>query len=164
MSIGATATLSDELPVVVNDLDGASLRLIKTSINETQLSTQMTDFVNYYYLSDSERHVVECIVQGEAGGESFKGKKLVAQCIVNACIESSLQPSEVKKAYKYSGWNTNVSEDTKKAVSEIFDYGYMVVDEPILYFYSPKYCNSSWHETQQYIITEGGHKFFSKKN
>jgi len=33
----------------------------------------------YFRLSESERRVAECIVQGEAGGEDFEGKCLVTQ-------------------------------------------------------------------------------------
>lgn len=38
-----------------------------------------------YSLSDNERRIVECIVMGEAGHQSYRGKVLVAQCILNAC-------------------------------------------------------------------------------
>ena len=46
-------------------------------------------------------------------------------------------------------------------MSEVFDYGYKLTSEPILYFYSPNRVTSDWHETQRHIITEGGHKFFA---
>ena len=114
-----------------------------------------------FELSEYERWVVECIVMGEAGGESYKGKILVAQCILNACLREDIQPSTVRTRYKYSGWKEDVSDDVKSAVSEVFDDGYKAVDEPILYFYAPKYVHSAWHETQRHVITEGGHKFFA---
>lgn len=116
----------------------------------------------FYELSDHERWVVEAMVMGEAGGESYTGKLLVAQCILNAAVMDDIPPSEVRTKYKYSGWNENISDDVKNAVSEVFDYGYTVVEEPILYFYSPKNVYSAWHETQKHIITEGGHKFFAE--
>ena len=115
-----------------------------------------------FRLSESERRVVECMVQGEAGGESYKGKMLVAQCIMNGCIESNMQPSQVRKQYQYSGWKTNVSEETKQAVRAVFDNGEKVVNEPILWFYAPKYCKGKFHETQTHVITEGSHKFFMR--
>ena len=114
-----------------------------------------------YELSDQERHVVESMVMGEAEGESYTGKLLVAQCILNATLKEGLPPSQVRVKYKYSGWNENPDDDVKNAVSEIFDYGYKVVDEEILYFYAPKYVDSAWHETLKHVITEGGHKFFA---
>lgn len=114
-----------------------------------------------YELSDYERHVVESMVMGEAEGESYNGKLLVAQCILNAAIKDNIPPSVVRTKYKYSGWNENPNDDVKNAVSEVFDYGYKVTEEPILYFYAPRWCTSAWHETQRHVITEGGHKFFA---
>ena len=113
-------------------------------------------------LSDYERWVVECIVMGEASGESWDGKVLVAQCILNACLRHNIQPSEVRVKYKYSGWNENPNNEEMTAVKAVFDNGHKVTDEPILYFYAPKYSKGKFHETQCYVITEGGHKFFKE--
>lgn len=150
----------------ISNVNISEERIFQTKEIKTQETEQMNmtsrSHVPYFRLSDTERKVVECIVQGEAGGESYKGKLLVAQCILNACLESNIQPSEVRIQFKYSGWKENVSDDTRKAVYEVFDNGYKVVDEPILYFYAPKYCTSKWHETQTHVITEGGHKFFKR--
>lgn len=114
-------------------------------------------------LSESERKVVECIVQGEAGGEDYIGKCLVAQCLFNSCEKNNITPSQVRKQLKYSGWNTNVSDETRLAVREVFDNGYQVVAEPIMYFYAPKLCKGKWHETQVFVIEHGCHKFFAQK-
>lgn len=113
-------------------------------------------------LTDYERYVAECIVMGEAAGESYEGKMLVAQCLLNACYKDDLKPSEVRIKYQYSGWNENPSEEVKSAVSAVFDERQTVTDEPILYFYAPKWCVSEWHETQEYVLTEGGHRFFKE--
>ena len=115
-----------------------------------------------FYLSSYERRVVECMVMGESGSEPYKGQLLVAYCILNACKKDGLQPSEVRRVYKYSGWNTNPSKSVKSAVSEIFNKGHKPINDTPLYFYAPKYCNSTWHETQRYICTVGGHKFFGR--
>lgn len=114
-------------------------------------------------LSEKERRVVECTVMGEAGAETYAGKMLVAQCIKNACEKDDLKPSEVIVRYKYSGWNDDPTEETKEAVKAVFDNGETVTEEKILYFYSPKHCRSKWHETQKYVLTEGGHRFFAEK-
>ena len=114
-----------------------------------------------YELSDQERHVVESMVMGEAKGETYTGKLLVAQCILNATLKEGLPPSQIRIKYQYSGWDENPDDDVKNAVSEIFDYGYKVVDEEILYFYAPSRCVSDWHESLKHVITEGGHKFFA---
>jgi spore germination cell wall hydrolase CwlJ-like protein len=115
-----------------------------------------------FYLSSYERKVVECVVMGESGGESYKGQTLVAFCILNACKKDGLQPSEVRRIYKYSGWNNKPNQSVKKAVRQVFDDGYKPVNDTPLYFYAPKHCNSAWHETQRYICTVGGHKFFGR--
>lgn len=115
-----------------------------------------------FYLSDDERRVVECIVMGEAGGEPYKGQVLVAFCILNGCLKEGIQPSSLRKEYKYSGWNNNPSKSVKEAVSEVFDNGCKPVNDFPLYFYAPKYAKGKWHETQRYICTVGGHKFFGE--
>lgn len=117
----------------------------------------------YFYLSDEERSIVECMVMGESGGESYKGQILVAYCILNACERSDLRPSDVKRVYKYSGWNENVSESVKNAVESVFDDGHRPVDDKPIWFYAPKYAKSSFHESQRFIIEEGGHRFFGEK-
>lgn len=117
-----------------------------------------------FYLTDYERWVVECVVMGESGGELYEGQVLVAQCILNACLKDNIQPSKVRKKYKYSGWNENPTKSVKNAVSAVFDLGEKIVDEPILYFYAPSLCKSKWHETQIFIIEFGGHRFFKEKN
>ena len=133
-----------------------------TEIVEVEIEEPMEEVAPVFYeLSDHERWVVEAMVMGEAEGESYTGKLLVAQCILNAALKDNISPSEVRIRYKYSGWNENPSDDVKNAVSEVFDYGYQVTEEPILYFYAPKRCTSAWHETQRHVITEGGHKFFA---
>lgn len=136
----------------------------KKSTTTKKKETTTTKSKSVFYLSDKERRVVECIVMGEAGGESYKGQVLVAQCILNACLKDNTQPSKVRTKYQYSGWNKNPSKSVKKAVSAVFDNGYKITNEPILYFYSPKYCKSSWHESQCFVIECGGHRFFKEKN
>lgn len=121
-----------------------------------------TDAKAEFYLSDYERWVAECVVMGESGGESYEGQVLVAQCLLNACLKEGLQPSEIRKKYKYAGWYDNPSNSVKTAVREVFDNGYKVTDEFILYFYAPKICKSDWHETQRFVIEVGGHKFFAE--
>ena len=116
----------------------------------------------YYELTDEERTVVENIVMGEAGGEPYDGQVLVAQCILNAAVKDGLKPSEIRTEYRYSGWNENPTESVKTAVSEVFDNGVKVVEEPILYFYAPARARSNWHESLDFVIEVGGHRFFKE--
>lgn len=116
----------------------------------------------YYAITDDDRYTLQCIVQGEAGGESIEGKMWVATCLLNAMRKDNMTAAEVRTAYQYAGWSENVSDDTIKAVSAVFDDGEATHDT-VLWFYAPKLCNGSWHETQRYVATIGGHKFFAPK-
>lgn len=152
-SVEATETTSCEQTPVVQ---------VK-SYKEIEPASPVVSLVStekFFPLSDYERSVVEHIVAGEARGESFKGQKLVAQCILDACILDGLQPSQVRTKYGYGGWSNEVTDSVKEAVSEIFDDGELAVQAPILYFYNPNYY-SSWHESQRFIIEEGNHRFFA---
>ena len=127
------------------------------------------DFERVYTLSDYERWYIECIVAGEANGESLLGKMAVAQCIRNAMIRDELTPMEVRDVYKYSGWNENletVDEDlfneVELAVWCVFDNGESVTEEEILWFYAPKRVKGvPFHESQKFVCEIGGHKFFA---
>lgn len=129
---------------------------------ETPQSVVAQEKKTEWYLSDYERSVVEKIVMGEAGGESYEGQVLVAQCILNACLQDNIQPSEVRRSYKYSGWKENVSTSVKLAVSDVFDKGHKITEEPILYFYAPALVDSDWHESLEFVLQEGCHKFFKE--
>lgn len=135
----------------------------KTTTTTKKKTTTTTKSKSVFYLSDNERRVVEYIVMGEAGGESYKGQVLVAQCILNACLKDNIQPSKVRTKYQYSGWNKNPSKSVKKAVSAVFDNGYKVTNECVLYFYAPKHTKSKWHETQKFVCEVGGHRFFAEQ-
>lgn len=114
----------------------------------------------FYPLTEQERKLVECIVEGESGNQRIEGRILVAQCIYNACVRDGLTPSEVKKEYQYIGWSDTPSELTKEAVSAVFDRGEMGVDDNILWFYNPKYDYGRFHNTQRFILQEQDHKFY----
>ncbi len=133
---------------------------VETETIIPEIETETED--PYFYLSDQERYIVECIVMGEAGGEPYEGQVLVAQCILNGCIKEDVQPSKLRKMYRYSGYRTNVTQSVKKAVRAVFDEGYEITDEPILYFYAPKHSKGKWHETQCFVIEVGGHRFFKE--
>lgn len=115
-----------------------------------------------FYLTDEERAVAEKIVMGEAGAEPYEGQVLVAQCLLNAAKKDGLEPSVIRTEYKYSGWNENPSESVKQAVSAVFDDGYKYIDEPVLYFYAPDLVKSDWHESLDFVIEYGNHRFFKE--
>ena len=128
-----------------------------------------------YPLSDYERWLVESIVAGEAGSEPYWGKVGVASCILNACFKDDIRPEEVQTKYQYSGFqpieefesecfevygNTDLADEVCEAVEQVFDRGEVLSDD-ILFFYAPKYSNGTWHQTQQFVVEVGGHRFYS---
>lgn len=115
-----------------------------------------------YELSASERILVESVVMAEAGGECFDGQVAVAQCILNACIKSGLRPDAVIRRFGYTYARPTASKSVINAVSAVFNKGDVVTTEPIMYFYAPAVCSSPWHESQTYVLTIGGHKFFKE--
>lgn len=113
-------------------------------------------------LTDDERDTVERVVMAEAGTEPYVGKMAVAQCILNACEQEGKSPDEIAKLYGYTDSRPEPSAEVKKAVAAVFDNGETATDAEILYFYAPALCKSSWHESQAYVCTIGGHRFFEE--
>ena len=118
-------------------------------------------------LTEDDRWFIESVVAGECAYEPYKGKLAVAQCYFDAMIKDGLTAREVKEVYQYAGWNPNLDKQDRKmyievmdAVHDIFDMGQFVTEKPILFFYAPSLCDSPWHESQNYAMTIGGHKFF----
>lgn len=117
-----------------------------------------------YPLTDAERDVVERVVMAEAGGESFEGQMLVAQCILNACEKTGTQPSEVVVTFKYAPARPEPTDSVREAVAAVFDAGEFITDEPVMFFYNPAKVTSTWHESQIFVIEEGGHRFFAERS
>ena len=116
-----------------------------------------------YPLTPQERDLVERVVMAEAGGESYKGQMLVAQCILNACEIDGIRPAKAIKKYAYAKARPEPSDSVKRAVSAVFDKGEQVTDEPIVYFYAPALVRSEFHESQRFVLAEGNHKFFAER-
>lgn len=115
-----------------------------------------------YALTAAERDTVERVVMAEAGAEPYEGQIAVAQCILNACERENMRPDEIVVEYQYTDMRPEPTDEVKAAVSAVFDYGETVTDREILYFYAPALCESEWHETQEYVMTVGGHRFFEE--
>ena len=115
-----------------------------------------------YALTAAERDTVERVVMAEAGAEPYEGQMAVAQCILNACELEDMRPDEIVIEYQYTDKRPTPTDEVKAAVSAVFDYGETVTDAEILYFYAPALCESEWHESQSYVMTIGGHRFFEE--
>lgn len=115
-----------------------------------------------YELTEAERVEIASVVMAEAGGEPFEGMMAVAQCILQASEDDGLRPTEAVVEYKYTKHRPKPSEDALRAVAAVFDEGRVVTAQPIKYFYAPALVYSAWHESQDYVLTIQGHKFFKE--
>lgn len=117
-----------------------------------------------YPLTDAERLEIAQVITAEAEGEPFAGKVAVAQCILQTCEDEGLRPAEVLEKYKYSRRRPEPTAEALEAVEAVFDFGHVATSEPIRYFYAPELIESTWHESQVYVMTINNHKFFKEKN
>ena len=115
-----------------------------------------------YELTDAERLLVAKVVEAEAKGEPYAGKVAVAQCILQSCEDDGIRPAEAVEKYHYSTARPNASQEALDAVQAVFDFGEVATSEPIKYFYAPDKTESKWHESQTYVLTINGHKFFKE--
>lgn len=156
----AKSELSAGEEIEIQDLD--------CEIPATESAGEMPNYDSLFYkITDDEREVIYNIVAGEAVGEPCEGKMAVAQCLYNAMIKEGKSASEIRTEYQYSGWNDKLKETNPEmyaevvvAVYAVFANGEFVSDNPILYFYAPRYVASGWHEAQQFDCEIGGHRFF----
>lgn len=116
-----------------------------------------------YDITDAERWTLASVITAEAGSEPFAGKVAVAQCILQACEDDGIRPTEAIAKYAYSSSRPRPYDDALEAVQAVFDHGDRVTAEPIKYYYAPALVYSDWHESQAYVMTINGHRFFAEK-
>lgn len=120
-------------------------------------------FEKRYSLTDAERYEVASVVMAEAGGECYAGKIAVAQCILQAAEDDGISVVDVLVEYAYTSKRPEPSQECLDAVGDVFDLGFVATTRPIKYFYNPALVDSPFHESQIYIMTIGGHKFYAEK-
>ena len=113
-------------------------------------------------LDSANRELLEALVMGEAGDQGFIGAALVAQTIHDTMIkDNNYDVNSIRIQHAYSGTiDKQPNEDVKSAVAYIFDKGGMAVQHRLIYFYAPRLVSSSFHESQKFIVSYKGHKFF----
>jgi len=146
-----------EIAELTNELEQLKAQIARPA--EAQKTNRSADRPRYN-LTDAERDLVERVVMAESGGESYQGQMLVCQCLLNACEIDDIRPAKAIKQYAYAKSRPEPSENVKRAVTAVFDEGERVTGEPIVYFYAPALTTSEFHESQEFVLTEGGHKFF----
>ena len=110
-------------------------------------------------LSSYDRAKLERLVMGEAGTMGYTGCALVAQSIRDAMNRSGTSSiDQIISEYQYFGSTAiEPNSDVLSAVSYIFDQDGSAVQHRVLCFYIGY---SSWHETQTFITSLGGVRFF----
>lgn len=108
-----------------------------------------------------------CAVVTAEGGTDKEVCLAVAQCLMNACEnhEWRYDPTEMMEMYQYATPADWVSDEARDACFEIFLSGntYAPVGNATL-FYAPQYCDSEWHEQQNYVCEISGVRFFEEAN
>jgi hypothetical protein len=106
-----------------------------------------------------------CRVITAEGGTDREVCMGVAQALYNACEKHEwlYSPTEMLGKYRYTSPADWVSDEAKDACVEIFLNGntYDPVGNATV-FYAPKYCDSLWHESQNFICEISGVRFFSE--
>ncbi|MHC1696423.1 MAG: cell wall hydrolase [Eubacteriales bacterium] len=117
-----------------------------------------------YPLREWERSMICRVLMTECPYEPPEGQRAVAQVILDR-IHSKAYPDNVYDVLTQDGQfagpsDADVLPEIAEAVEAVFDRGERVTEEPLYFFYAPRYGVSTWHERQEYITTIQNHKFY----
>lgn len=157
------STVATERPAASDAAEEQPAVVVTTPAGSSE-TLDPTEVPVRFCLSASERDTIERVVMAEAGGESFAGQMLVAQCILNAAEKEGVQPSEAVEIYSYTSNRPDPTQSVKDAVAAVFDRGEVAIDAPVMYFYNPALVTSTWHESQIFVTEVGGHRFFAERS
>lgn len=117
-------------------------------------------------LTDEDRDLLERLCYGEFGSGGFIGAALIAQAVKDAmCFDGFPTVESVISGCHYDGKTTiGTNEACKQAVAYIFDENRDAVQHRIMYMYNPAIVQSAFHESQNYILTYQGVRFFDRWN
>lgn len=115
-------------------------------------------------LCDEDRDLLERLCMGEFGTGGFIGAALIAQSVKDAmCFDGYTSVQAIIDGYHYTGRTDIPASDVcKQAVNYIFDQNHDAVQHRLLYMYNPSLVQSAFHESQNYILTYGGVRFFDR--
>ncbi len=114
-------------------------------------------------ITDADRRLLEKIVMGECNS-SLNGAMLVAQCLRDGMNYGGYETAaQVRKAFSYVVSPYSPNQNAVEAVRNVFDNGESVVQHRILYFYAPSVTGSRFHESQNFVIEYGGHRYFDAR-
>lgn len=115
-------------------------------------------------LTDEDRDLLERLCMGEFGSGGFIGAALIAQSVKDAmCFDGYATVEDVIKYCRYDGdTNRGTNADCVRAVRYVFDDDGDVVQHRIMYMYNPYLVQSAFHESQNYILSYQGVRFFDR--
>ena len=115
-------------------------------------------------LTDDDRELLECLCYGEFGSGGFIGAAMIAQCVKDAmCFDGYSSVADVIKYCRYDGSTTSgTSDECIQAVRYIFDDDGSAVQHRMLYMYNPYMVKSSFHESQEFVLSYQGVRFFDR--
>lgn len=115
-------------------------------------------------LCEADRDLLERLCMGEFGSGGFVGASLIAQAVKNAmCFDGYTSVQSVIEQCRYTG-RTDIepNADCIRAVEYIFDENHDAVQHRIMYMYNPQLVQSTFHESQNYILTYRNVRFFDR--
>lgn len=115
-------------------------------------------------LTDEDRDLLERLCMGEFGTGGFIGAALIAQSVKDAmCFDGYTTVEDVIKYCRYDGSTSMGTNDAcRQAVRYIFDDNHDAVQHRLLYMYNPYLVTSSFHESQNFILSYQGVRFFDR--
>jgi spore germination cell wall hydrolase CwlJ-like protein len=113
-----------------------------------------------FYLSDSDRDLIERVVAAEARGEAYIGQAAVAEVIFNRAYFWDMTVSEVAtaKGQFAKPYQGEITESIKEAVSEIFDKQELSLDGAT--HFHADYINPYWSKGKEFVTQIGVHRFY----
>lgn len=115
-------------------------------------------------LSAEDRDLLERLCYGEFGGGGFVGASLIAQSVKDAMYYRGFSSvAEVIRKYGYTGSTTiGKNEACQQAVKYVFDENHDAVQHRIMLMYNPYMVSSSFHESQNFILSYESVRFFDE--
>lgn len=113
------------------------------------------------YLTEDDRYLIAKTVMREFGDGGYEACCLQAQAFRDAMVLSQASAEYTYKYFQYDAYPLvkEPSPECYEAVDYIFA-GNMAVPHRVLYMYAPEYVTSKWHESQTFVVSYNGVRFF----
>ena len=117
-------------------------------------------------LTPADKDLLERLCMGEFGSGGFIGASLIAQAVKDAmCFDGYKTVADVIKHCRYTGsTDIGTNDACRQAVHYVFDENRDAVQHRIMYMYNPYMVQSAFHESQNFILSFAGVRFFDRWN